>query len=108
MFEVAWPEAILQSFAFAIFACIFGAMIFPVTVAVLLLVLGTFIGLILSILDLVSVFFASAEARRAWHRRVNHCDYRLSDAILGQNATVPLRPDLADCASQDTRKPADD
>jgi ABC-type multidrug transport system fused ATPase/permease subunit len=102
--QATWAEAALQALAFAGFAAIVAALMFPFAVIGLIWTLSVTLGLILSLGDLLAIFMASSETRKSWHRRVDTADHGLADLVLGQQAQIPLRADLAERAAEDARE----
>lgn len=98
-----WAEALLQSLALAGFIAMIAALLFPLAAIALLWTMSVSLGVLLSLADLLAIFTATPEARRVWHRAVDATDHRLADLVLGQDAMIPLRADLAERAAEDAR-----
>lgn len=101
--DTSWSEAVLQSLALAGFVAVASALMFPVAAIALLWTLSVTLGLALSLGDLLAIFKASPETRKSWHRKVDQADHSLADLVLGQQAQIPLRADLAERAAQDAQ-----
>ncbi len=101
--DVSWGEALIQAAALAAFAGIASALMFPVAVIALLWVLSVTLGLILSLGDLAAMIFARRDTRHSWHRAIDATDHRLADLVLGQQANIPLRADMAVRAALDAK-----
>ncbi|MFK7940391.1 MAG: hypothetical protein AB8B82_13510 [Roseovarius sp.] len=104
LLDTTWVQAALQSLALAGFTAVAAALMFPVAAIALLWTLSITLGLILSLGDMLAIFMASPETRRTWHRRVDTADHNLADLVLGQQAMIPLRADLAERAAEDARE----
>jgi len=103
LLDVSWGEALMQAAALAAFAGIASALMFPVAAIALLWVLSVTLGLILSLGDLTAMLFAPRDARQSWHRAIDAMDHRLADLVLGQQARIPLRADMAARAALDAK-----
>lgn len=101
--DSTWAEAALQALAFAGFATLAAALMFPLAVIALLWTLSVSLGIVLSLGDVLAIFMASPDTRKAWHRRIDMADHGLADLVLGQDARIPLRADLAERAAEDAR-----
>lgn len=96
-------EVILHTFGLAAFVTVVAFAFFPLAVVALLKVMSVTLGLLLSLADLLALFISAPDARNAWHRAVDAADHRLADLVLGQDAMIPLRADLAQRAAEDAR-----
>ncbi len=101
--DVSWGEALMQAAALAAFAGIASALMFPVAAISLLWMLSVTLGLILSLGDLAAMIFAKRDTRQSWHRAIDATDHRLADLVLGQQANIPLRADMAERAALDAK-----
>jgi len=101
--DVSWGEALMQAAALAAFAGIASALMFPVAAIALLWVLSVTLGLALSLGDLAAMVFAPRDTRHSWHRAIDATDHRLADLVLGQQAHMPLRADMAERAALDAK-----
>lgn len=101
--DVSWGEALVQAAALAAFAGIASAVMFPVAAIALLWVMSVTLGLLLSLGDIAAMIFAPRTARQSWHRAIDATDHRLADLVLGQQANIPLRADMAERADLDAK-----